>query len=135
VSRVLAIGEAPGPRPSEVALAEYERRIPGISQMEIVKVLDYWPGRSGKGSAFPRQEARERAQVIWDEHPLKRRFLFIGIRTAQSFRIWAPDIAEWFDHRGRRVAVLPHPSGVNTIWWNQPENREMVREFMGTVRV
>lgn len=132
--KILGVGEAPGPRPSEVSLREFEARIPGISRMEIAKVFDEWPGRDGKGSAFPMKEARVRAAAIWKEHSLERPFLFIGRRCSRAFGLSADTpFCSWMQFHGRRIAIVPHPSGVVT-WWQNAVNLLTVERFMEAIK-
>ena len=134
---VLAIGEAPNGRDDsgagdKVVLSSpaYERKLPGLTRLRRVNLLDSWPGPQGKGSAFPLQTARAAAGRLWAAEPLSVRFLILSLRASFAFRmpVNGPR-AEWFGFNGRQVAVIPHPSGI-VRWWNDPENREKARTFM-----
>lgn len=57
-----------------------------------------------------------------------RRVVFLGKAVAAAFGVRANSL-RWVEHRGMTVAVLPHPSGVNT-WWNNPDNRAAASAFM-----
>lgn len=113
-------------------LSSYESRLPGLKKLPRVNVLDEWPGPQGKGSAFPVHLAREAAKKLWESVPLERPFLILSIRAAGAFGIRRSQmvpLAEWFEFKGRQVAVIPHPSGIVT-WWNDLENRAKARRFM-----
>lgn len=74
-----------------------------LEAVDAFNVLDRYPGSEGpKGDAFPISWARRRARRLypWEDHP-----------------------------EGFRVAVIPHPSGVNH-WWNEPANRRRFRRFV-----
>lgn len=97
----------------------------------LVNLLGYWPGPSpsGKGSAFPLDEARRAAETL----PLADGSLLCGRRVAQAYGLARVPFLEWIDARGRRVAVIPHPSGVSR-WWNDPENVRRARIFLEAAR-
>ena len=135
---VLAIGEAPNARDHDgsgngVALwcEAYEEKLPGLKQLRRVNLLPSYPGRMGRGSAFPMREARAAADVLWASQPLDVRFLILSLRAAEAFQIrrLGLQLAEWFEQDGRIVAVIPHPSGI-VRWWNEGENREKAGAFM-----
>lgn len=113
-----------------VSAAEYEDRF------ERVNLLGEWPGSAGKGSAFPVLPAMVRAFEL-REGPWTH-YLLLGRRVAAAFGLRADcPYLHWYDLSGspadlvtsKRVAVLPHPSGIVT-WWNSAPNRAAARAFM-----
>jgi hypothetical protein len=52
-----------------------------------------------------------------------------GVAAAFGLRPQVP-VLEWREAQpGRRLAVVPHPSGRN-LWYNDPANRVAVRDFV-----
>ena len=95
---------------------------------ERINVLDRFPGKAGKGDAFPLPEARERA----DRFDLRgRRVVFVGKNVARVFRCRA-DYLDTHTHRGAVATVIPHPSGVNR-WYNDPGNCRKLSVFLRTL--
>lgn len=100
-----------------------------LEAVDAFNVLDRYPGSEGpKGDAFPISWARRRARRLYPR--LRgRTVLLAGKRVATAFGIKS-DYLRWEDHpEGFRVAVIPHPSGVNH-WWNEPANRRRFRRFV-----
>ncbi len=150
---VLVVGEAPGsgglPPGGPLACEAYEAKMPGLLQLERVNLLQHYPGRetwkrqashNGRGSAFPMAEARSAAEALWASRPLSTAFVVVSVRASKAFGLgrsipaaesrrlsgsWelGHPYCEWFEHLGRRFAVVPHPSGV-VRWWNEPGNRD-----------
>lgn len=90
-----------------------------LGRVEAVNLLKSWPGKQGKGDAFPAEKARRAAEKLDLEGRL---VIAAGKRVARALGIADP---EWFaqvEHRGAGITVIPHPSGVVT-WWNDPANR------------
>jgi len=81
-------------------------------------------GKSGKGDAFPMKTARARAARFHFDSDV---VMLLGKRVAAAFGA-KTDYFEWFDLRGSRAAIVPHPSGINR-WWNDPVNVERARAF------
>jgi hypothetical protein len=125
----MVLGEAP----SRTSAAPFEGSRLGLylgadpaGRFELANLLDAWPGPAGKGSAFPLAEARAAADLL---DLGGRRVILCGWRVAAALDFRAPAYLRWRDHRGARMAVLPHPSGVNR-WWNDPGNRRRARRFL-----
>jgi hypothetical protein len=95
--------------------------------LDWVNLLDTFPGKARHGDAFPRARARERARMF----PLAPVTVLLGRHVARAFGLESPYLA-WQEVRGCRVAVLPHPSGVNQ-WWNTAAHRATFRAFMRTL--
>ena len=85
-------------------------------------VLDRWPGKNGKGDAFPMDEAR---RAVLRMRIRGRPVVLVGKTTAAAFDV-RREFFEWFALRGKRAVVIPHPSGVN-LWYNDGANRERIR--------
>ena len=107
-----------------ISPAQYLRRT------ERVNVLRQWPGKNGKGDAFPLREARESAYNLAQSFE-GHRVLLLGNNVARSFDL-RMDYLTWRKVKGFVVAVVPHPSGINR-WWNLPKNRRKARRFLRTV--
>lgn len=145
------IGQAPGrngdpSKPCTGAFALKLARVADVDPMwfmatfERMNVLQRWPGRSGKGDAFPMIEARLAAKLIAPK--LKGRMVvFVGAAVARAFRVpsqfyetGAVSKKEFgFFQEISRVdydyVVIPHPSDVSR-WWNDSINRFRYREYM-----
>lgn len=112
---------------------------------ELHNLLSRHPGREGKGSAFPLEEAtreaRElcRAERIARHAPPYRRVLLAGHRVAEAFGISGGEYFQWVFPPPARdpqnsaanyiFAVFPHPSGIN-LWWNEAANARRARAFL-----
>lgn len=95
-------------------------------------LLDRWPGKAGKGDAFPIDKARRKAvDFLLRGVFLDRRVVLLGENVASTFGL---DPAKLRPLRWQGVytapglAFCPHPSGVNR-WWNEPGNVEAARRF------
>ena len=99
-------------------------------RFDRVNVLDYWPGKSGKGDKFPFREAQKIASaksfVISG-----RQIMFVGIGTARAFGFKSAPL-RWRKFNGGVAAILPHPSGINH-WYNDPRNRGRAERFMRAI--
>lgn len=100
-----------------------------VRAFETVNLIDVWPGPAPKGDLFPPAEAKasaERKAASWSG----RRVILLGKNVARAFGHHKTPPMTWADDpRGFRVAVMPHPSGVN-LFWNAPANREAARVFL-----
>lgn len=136
MSRLAIIGQAPGRalgRPLGgrcgkflAALAEVDSFEDVRARVWIRNVLDEWPGKSGKGDAFPMELAARRARRM--RIPVGARVLFCGRLAAKAFGFEAPFLT-WLPFGEGRAAIFPHPSGINT-WWNDPARRESAGRFL-----
>lgn len=100
-------------------------------QVDRINVFTRYPGTSGKGDAFPLEEARSRTPALASSMH-GRRVILLGNNVARAFGYdprqcllrWTIDT-----QIGCEVAMVPHPSGVN-LWWNKPENRDSAKKFL-----
>lgn len=141
MTRVLAVGEAPSRRsPNSTPLGSLRVKVlVGLAlgrDVEVVgrNLFDKPMPRSGKGSAFQLDLARERAVVVLRSLQRVRRYdaiWLVGKRVARAFRASGVEYLEPIYLYGvtKPVYVVPHPSGVNR-WWNEEENQEAWRKFV-----
>lgn len=165
--RTLLIGQAPGAdgdaRPIAGAMGLRLAEWAGISEVERswiehedetiglyfgrANVLNHYPGPSpsGKGHAFPRDEARAGAEQLVPHFARYDRVLFCGRAVAAAFSRPLIDRGliltsaqllklhkfEWTPRIGElpRLAWMPHPSPV-VIHWNDPANVMEAKRFL-----
>ena len=98
-----------------------------MDAFDLVNLLDRWPGKKGKGDAFPLDEARASARRLnlWGK-PL---VILVGRNVARAFGANSVAYLEGFLLGYVNAVVIPHPSGLNR-WWNDPANTERARRFM-----
>ncbi len=100
-----------------------------------VNLLAAYPGREGRGAAFPIDEAREAAVALSDRlvtHPWGKQFGAVFLAGKRVARAWGLATAQYLvEQPGFPVPtyVVPHPSGINR-WWNEPENRAACRALL-----
>lgn len=140
------VGQAPAREgdPSKQLTGRAGRRIAdlaGISlkaylrRTERINVLDHWPGRSGKGDAFPTRDAQQAAAL--KAHLLQgRTVIFMGMATAAAFCAFGIKdgvLLQWrrCEHLDCDYAVVPHPSGI-VRWWNSEDNKRRAAEFLSS---
>lgn len=150
--RPLLIGQAPsrtatgrafdGPNGSGARLSRLLGR-PLLDAVDAINLLDRWPGKKGKGDAFPAGTARRAALRLAPSlrndvrRGRGRAVIFVGRGVAAAFgestrcnatgRLYCLGW-HWSEH-GFRYAILPHPSAVNR-WWNDPKNVARARRFL-----
>ncbi len=110
--------EGDGPDPYRVTLAR---------RFELRNVLDYNPGKVGKGMRFPLPEARRAIQAFDLEG---RVVVALGKRVGSALGL-SGDYFVWGEARGARVVICPHPSGTNRALNNEETRRrtgEILRE-------
>lgn len=138
--RVTIVGQAPGRhgnrRPFDGASGRRLARLAGLGSYEqlaarcrLQNVLGRWPGKQGRGDAFPLALARSgaRASRFRGRGPV----LLAGRRVAAAFGV-RTGYFEWGELRGRPCAVIPHPSGISH-WWNDPRNARRAAAFLREV--
>lgn len=137
--RILLIGQAPsrtsqGKLPFSGQSGKRLADLAAIPQKDLknyfrmVNVLDYWPGRSGKGDAFPRDKISDKLRKMVAAYS---ETIFVGREVAARFNFNAPEYLKWYPRpRGKRAAaILPHPSKVNH-WYNDLQNLEDAQMFL-----
>lgn len=134
--RTLLVGEAPNDRggaPLRERIGDVLLASSGLSAMAFdrvfarTNVFERYPGRLGKGAAFPIKHAQIRATQL-RRRCRSRVVVLLGKRTARAFGI----TVKYFDEAriGQcRAFVVPHPSGINR-WWNDVNNRARFATFM-----
>jgi len=96
-------------------------------------LIDRFPGKSGKGDAFPIEEAYRNAMYMRNDlHG--RSVIFIGRQVAAAFGCARFKILRWWDGSGtglpcRRFAILPHPSRLNR-WWSDSRHERAAEKFL-----
>jgi len=141
VSKVILVGQAPGPREQGGILAGASgRRLAALAGMDLgdfltkferVNVLEQHP--VDRGDADLAIARADTMRAGW----AGRRVVLLGRSVAAAFRL-NPKAYEWFEvmelEPGIEAAVIPHPSGISN-WWNDPENVERAREFMMRIKL
>lgn len=100
-----------------------------LDRVDTSNLLARWPGRLAKGDAFPLAEARRAAAELAAKEDPSRAFLLAGSNVARAFGVSHLGFLRWGLLGGRRVAVIPHPSGVSR-WWNDARNMARARAFL-----
>lgn len=97
-----------------LTLPQYARRF------ERQNLLSAFPGSAPiKGDLFPSAKARVAAERVVPSL-VGRTVILVGRAVSQAFGLAELGFYEWADDpRGFRVAVIPHPSGIN-FHWNEP---------------
>lgn len=108
-----------------------------LQRHDFINVLDAWPGKGVGGDKFPMAQAqtaaREKLNLLRDKPVV----ILLGNNVARAFGAKSFTYLSWYEIRNPdkmsdvvvpRMAVVPHPSGVNR-YWNNPNNRATVRKF------
>jgi len=147
VSKVVLIGQAPGKdgNPSVPLVGRPTRflsKISGVKEEDILSatermnVLDFFPGKNGKGDRFPMPEAREaaKAKALTLEG---KRVVMLGMNVRKAFGV-KTKLFEWGTVKVNgsvfHAGVIPHPSGINTLWneeWVRRRARRFLRKVIG----
>lgn len=144
MSKIIILGQAPAATYGEEeplagaardALLRYAGRVNRHDLwqqlVEPMNLLDYYPGKQGKGDRFPVAEAEAAAwNMIEELHG--RTVVMLGKNVMKAFGLKL----DWFQWKTVtscgctfEVAVCPHPSGVNR-WWNSSTNKEKAKRFL-----
>ena len=57
--------------------------------------------------------------------------LICGLQTARACGFRRPDTFQWMPWQDKRLAIIPHPSGIN-LFWNKIENVKLAERFLRT---
>jgi len=136
---VIVVGQAPGPStdPAEPLSGASGRRLASLcgldlpdflARFERVNLLTTYPGRLGKGDAFPMAFAREAAAAMAERVTSRRITVMLGLNVARAFGMQRLTFFELTRLPHGYVVVAPHPSGVSH-WWNDPSNVSLARLF------
>jgi uracil-DNA glycosylase len=120
-----------GKRGSGVKLA----KLCGMSNQELLtrcrtaNLLSDWHGKNGKGDKFPFEPAMKAAEAILNDWQAFDKLLLLGANVAAAFGLKKLELFKWHTVRGKLLAVIPHPSGINR-WYNSEANRKKAQEFL-----
>jgi uracil-DNA glycosylase len=149
-SRALIVGQAPAKLddPTRPITGKTGRRLAGYmgffedeqdlfeGAFDRANLLDCYPGKQGKGDAFPREEAQRGAISLYIDRlgPVSCKYDWLLLLGRNVARCFAQQLKPWMEWetwmpQGLRVAVFPHPSGVNR-WWNEEANRVAASMFL-----
>lgn len=128
--KALVVGQAPsrdtdGRQPFSGRSGANLASLLGVTQRDLARTVDLvnllprWPGKAGKGDAFPAAEARAAAAMLAAVAPHDR-VVLCGAAVVRAFGLRI-DPLERVTRSGRVLLHLPHPSGVNR-WWNDEAN-------------
>lgn len=99
-----------------------------LERFERVNLVDYFPGKAGKGDAFPLDIGMRKAdEIMADPANSGRHIVVMGGAAMMLFRLTGPSLT-FAPHAGALYAWCPHPSGVNR-WWNDSDNKIRARKF------
>ncbi len=103
-----------------------------LSSFQRVNLLREWPGKDSKGDAFDLKLAKKTAEAYFQRFH-NRKIILLGGNVSRAFGLPGDfPLLAFRDVRGSRIAVVPHPSGVN-LWWNDPANAKAAGKFMRSV--
>lgn len=133
--KLTIVGQAPGrsrnKKPFDGASGRRLARLAGLgsyaelaARVRLVNLLARFPGKLGKGDAFPRGAAAAALGSL----RLRGTILLAGRNVAAAFGLRTRYFA-WTELRGKPCAVLPHPSGISH-WWNEPKNVRRASSFL-----
>lgn len=137
---ITIVGQAPGRRargegPLGGACGRRLARLAGFGSFvelrqraKLVNLLDRFPGKNGRGDAFPMIAAIETASAMKPRGVV----LLAGKNVAAAFGFDGAEFFEWRRRGTTRFAVIPHPSGLSR-WWNDPFNVTRAAAFLREV--
>jgi hypothetical protein len=114
---------------ARLALAAGTDRDGLLKALDAVNLLDRFPGREeGKerGDDFDLEAAGISASRL---AITGRRVILAGKKVAEAFGVGERKTLEWFDLRGGKAIIIPHPSGAND-YYNDPKNRAIVGKIV-----
>lgn len=126
--RLLLIGQAPNSKDDGCSpcLGRFMHTLceaAGIERHEYLErcerrnLLSHFPGKDGKGDAFPLGDARIAAESM---NIRGRTVVLFGRNVAKAFGSALPFLG-FAEHREAAMYLFPHPSGLNR-WWNDAGN-------------
>lgn len=131
---LIIVGQAPAKMPGRTS--QRIRDLFGIEEDDLrtkaewINLIDEYPGKDGKGDAFPIYLAAEKAASL---DFTGKRVILLGQSVAKAFGLKTPVVyMTWRELNGGRAAVIPHPSPIN-ILYNDAKLRFKVRHFCRTV--
>jgi uracil-DNA glycosylase len=135
VTGLLLIGQAPSRSsdPLEPLSGASGRRLAALMGLDLdaylagvrrANALPAFPGKAGKGDAFPAAQAGPLVRAVLAE----QRVVLLGAPVASAGGLRGVPAFWWRSEGGRMVAWAPHPSGVSH-WWNDPANLRRARRF------
>lgn len=125
---VLVVGQAPSRDTDGHApfTGRSGRRLAGLLGVDalhdhvlVLNLVERWPGKAGKGDAFPMAEARETAGAVLalPDEPEPWRLVLCGANVARAFGLRDVRPLDVVVVGAKELLMLPHPSGINR-WWN-----------------
>lgn len=136
--KTVIIGQAPSrvSDPSEPLSGRSGARLASLAGVDLPafreffdrrNMLSEWPGKAGKGDAWPgAPEARAIAEGL-RTGLATRRVVLLGVNVARAFGFPGEPFL-WARHWEGVFAFSPHPSGTNR-WWNDRRQVEQARRF------
>jgi hypothetical protein len=101
-----------------------------LRTFQRANLLDFYPGKKGKGDAFPMTKATEAAKAF--DPGEARTVILLGRSVARAFGLGRLDFFKHAEVEGRMWFAAPHPSGVSR-WWNEPENVVQAEQFFASL--
>ncbi len=111
--------------------------LPSVGEHDFINVLDHFPGKSSVGDKFPIIEAQSAAKAKLESLRGKQVVILLGNNVARAFGAKSFSYFSWYEIRNPdkftdivvpRMAVVPHPSGINR-YWNHVQNRLNAEKF------
>ncbi len=143
VMKLVIIGEAPNRfgdvnKPLEGSLGRRLADLFGCTMDEYLRrtdrhnVFGHWPGKLGKGDAFPMMEALLAVPLLFKQCE-GHRVLLLGQRVRDAFGYRGMPMLTWESHFLNigiiNASWISHPSSINR-WWNDAKNRQRANHFM-----
>src|SRR3989442_346740 len=131
----------PGDRPLSGAVGAKIARMAGLTLEQFLErtwtanLIDEWPGKRGKGDAFPKKDAALGALRVGvsKEFVCATVIVLLGRSVAAAFAeiygaksLLKADVCEPLPGG---FAILPHPSGIDR-WYNDAANRRRAASFL-----
>ena len=107
-----------------------------LEDHDFINVLNHWPGKGYGGDKFPLNEAIPAARGLWPTLA-GRTVVLLGSNVGRAFGAKQFVYFQWYEFRDPqefrnvicpKMAIVPHPSGVNR-YWNNPNARLLAQKF------